>query len=359
MQNKSLTYQAYTPGDEEGIVELLRSVFTKWRLINNPLVYWTWKYLEAPQSSEVSVAKDGEQVVGVEHRLVLDIKIGDSILRSHYIDDLAVYPDYRRLGVWKNLKNMADEKQIEKEVKFSYLATENLIVKEYITRMGFNPSKHYIAHLLNIRDQELYLKRKQRDDFVTRVGVSALTGWSGVKQFFSSKPDRNEDFSIIDIDRFDYRIDGFWDKVKDDYGYCIVKKSDYLNWKYSRPSISEHRIRLAMRGEEVLGFSALGLREDGDYKEGSISDLLTLPKRLDVANALIIDACEHFNYENVAATYFQATKGHPYEGLAERNGFIDVSSQNNSYFYYAIVNNSIPTDYLENLDPSKVQLNHF
>ena len=42
--------------------------------------------------------------------------------------------------------------------------------------------------------------------------------------------------------------------------------------------------------------------------------------------------------------------------LASLNG---ASSQNNTYFYYMIVNNSLPADYLENFQPSRVQLNYF
>jgi hypothetical protein len=349
----------YSPGDEKGIIELLRSAFPKWQQYKEPLVNWKWKYFEGPIPSEVYVAKDGEQVVGAIHRLVLAVKIGDSILRTTYGDDVAVHPDYRRLGVMTNMKSMADGKQIPNGIKFHYIAAENPIIKDNIPKMGLTPFKYEIAQLLKIRNQESFLKRKQRDNLVTRAGVSALTRWSEVKHFFSTKQDRKEDFSIIDVTKFDDGIDVFWEKVKGSYDYCIVKKADYLNWKHSRPSISEHRLRLAVRDEEVLGFSALSLSEDGNYREGSISDLLALTDRLDVADALVSDACEHFDHEGVAAIHFQATRGHPYDGLAARNGFIDASSQNNTYFYYTIVNNSLPADYLENLQPSRIQLNYF
>lgn len=359
MMDESITYQAYSPGEENGIIKLLCMVFPKWRELENPFGYWTWKHLEGPAPSEVYVVKDGEQIVGVNHRIVLDIKIGDYVLRSGYGDDVAVHPDYRGQGIWKNLRIIADEKNAEHGINFDYLATENPIVKENIIKMGYTPSKHYISHLLRIRDREAFLKRKQRDDLVTRVGVAALTKLGEVKQSLSPIPAMNEDFSIVDIARFDQGIDGFWEKVKDSYGYCIVKNANYLNWKHSRPSISECRLRVAVRGEDVLGFSALSLSYDGDYREGSISDLLALPNRPDVAHALIGDAGDHFNHEEVAAIFYQATKGHPYEALAKQYGFIDASSQNKTYFYYRIINRSIPTDYLENLNPSRVQLNYF
>ncbi len=334
-------------------------VFPKWGQIKDPLGNWSWKHLEGPTRSEVYVAKDGEKVVGVNHRIVLDIKIGDNILRSGYGDEVAVHPDYQGHGIWKNLKIISDEKNIEHGIKFDYLATENHIVKENIIKMGYTPSKHYISHLLKIRDQDSFLNRRQKDNVVTRVGIAVLTGLSEVRHMFSSEPDKTEGFSIVDVVKFDNRIDGFWEKVKDGYDYSIVKKANYLNWKHSRPTINSYRLRIAVRDDEVLGFSVLNITEDGDYREGSIGDLLALPNRLDVANALIVDACEHFNHENVAAIFFPTTKGHPYEGLAERNSFIDASSQNKTYFYYRIIDCSFPAEYLENLDSSRVQLNYF
>lgn len=123
--NESITYHAYSPGDEKGIIELLCLVFSRWRQYKNPLENWTWKHFEGPTPSEVYVAKDGEQIVGANHRIVLDIKISDSILRSGYGDDVAVHPDYRGQGIWKNLKIIADEKNTEHGIKFDYLATEN------------------------------------------------------------------------------------------------------------------------------------------------------------------------------------------------------------------------------------------
>jgi hypothetical protein len=359
MAQKSITYTMYSPGDEKGIIELLCVAFPGWKAIKDPLAYWTWKYLEGPNPSLVGVAKDGKRVVGVNHRLMLDYKIGHSIIRSSYGDDVAVSPEYREFGIWKNLKKFTDGKNIENGIKFGYLATENPIVKDNMVKMGYTASKHYLSHLLVIRDQETFLKKKQKNTLVMRVGVSALAGWSKVKQRLTSGPAKTEEFSIINVAKFDQRMDVFWNRVKNSYDYCIVKNTGYLNWKHSRPWASERMLKLALKDDEVLGFSVLDKLVDGEYCEGSISDLLTLPDRTDVANALIGDACEYFSDNGVAAIYFQATKGHPYEGLAKQNGFIDASSQSKTYFYYRVIGDGISVDYLENLPPSRVQLNYF
>jgi hypothetical protein len=360
MDGKDIKYREYSSGDELKIVELLKEIFPKWRNLTEPYRNWAWKYVECPESPEIFVAEDAERLVGVNHRLILSIKIGDSIIRAGYGDDVAVHPDYRQLGVWSELKKFSQKTDTKANAaKFGYLATENPIVKENMAKMGYIASKHTISHLLKIRDQETFLRQKEKKDVVTRIAVATLTGIGEVKQRLASDPQPMNDFEIVEIPKFDQRFDQFWNNIQTGYDYCIVKNSCYLNWKHSRPTVKEHIFKVALNGEDILGYSVLDIRENNDYKEGAVSDIMTLPERQDVANALIEDANEHFIKRDVAAIYLQATTGHPYEKLAFQNGFIDASIQNKTYFYYRIIDNSIPVDYIENLNPSRIQLSYF
>lgn len=359
MENKRIKYKHYSQGEEDGIVELLRLVFPKWKAHTDPLTVWRWKYLQGNNPPDIVLAKDGELVVGVAHRLVLDLKIGGSIVKAQYGDDLAIHPEYREFGIWKTIKQITDEAMEKNNIKFHYIATENPIVKEKIPHMGLTPTKHTLTHLVKIRDKDAFLKKRDKDNLVTRVGISALTRLGEAKSLFNSDTNNPEDVSITDAQYFDEKINIFWDIVKNDFDYCIVKKANYLNWKFSRPGVSEQRIRQAIKDGKVLGYSVISLRESEDYREGAISDLSTLPGRLNVADALIKDACEHTNQWEAAATIFQATKGHPYEELAIRNGFIDASSQNSTNFYYRILDKELPPDYLDRIPPERIQLNYF
>jgi hypothetical protein len=118
-------------------------------------------------------------------------------------------------------------------------------------------------------------------------------------------------------------------------------------------------IRLAVDGSRVLGYIVMSFDKEADNLEGKISDLLTVPNRLDVADALVKNACDSFENDGAAAVYYPATKGHPYEDLVQRRGFIDASRLKSSFFYYFIHSSEIDNSYIENLSPSKVQLQHF
>jgi hypothetical protein len=41
----------YEPGDEEGIIEVLKTSYNEWRDAESPLDHWKWKYLDNPLGS--------------------------------------------------------------------------------------------------------------------------------------------------------------------------------------------------------------------------------------------------------------------------------------------------------------------
>lgn len=118
--------------------------------------------------------------------------------------------------------------------------------------MGLQPTRHNFTYLVKIRDKDAFLKRRDKNNLVTRVGISALTKLGEVRRVFNADTNNPEDISIIDAQCFDDKINIFWEIVKYDYDYCIVKKIDYLNWKFSRPGVSEQRLRLAVKDEKFL-----------------------------------------------------------------------------------------------------------
>ncbi len=73
-----------------------------------------------------------------------------------------------------------------------------------------------------------------------------------------------------------------------------------------------------------MGYSVLRInRYRRNYPVGFIVDLLTLPDRMDAANALAADAVQFFDYSDINIVNYQVVKGHPYEGVLKRHGFVD------------------------------------
>ena len=59
-----------------------------------------------------------------------------------------------------------------------------------------------------------------------------------------------------------------------------------------------------------------------DSPIGYIVDLLTLPNRLDVTNALVQDAVKYFDDHHINIILCLIVKDHPYNAILKKNGFI-------------------------------------
>jgi hypothetical protein len=48
MLNKNIVYGACDKGDVDGIIELLKIAFPRWKTYRDPVGYWSWKYNSCP-----------------------------------------------------------------------------------------------------------------------------------------------------------------------------------------------------------------------------------------------------------------------------------------------------------------------
>jgi hypothetical protein len=128
-------------------------------------------------------------------------------------------------------------------------------------------------------------------------------------------------------------INHFWREIKDHYTFIVERTFDYLNWRYFDPRSGEYVVRQAEGNGQVLGYSVIRFnRYRRDYSIGCIADVIALPGRFDVVDRLVADAISQFEVEKLNMVRCQVIKGHPYEKILGRLGFVD--SRVKSYFSY-------------------------
>jgi hypothetical protein len=126
-------------------------------------------------------------------------------------------------------------------------------------------------------------------------------------------------WSITALDRFDDRIDGFFDEAARPFDFVVVRSKDYMNWRYCDPAAGRFTVRVAEHEGRLLGYQVLKLTEGDGY----IADLLALPERIDVVRSLIEDALALFRDAGVESVSCWMISRHPYNGILRRYGFID------------------------------------
>ena len=331
----------YRPGDEVEIVDLLQLVFDGWPKFDlrcSPLDHWKWKYLDNPShKSVICVASSDEEIIGVNHQLPVQIKVGDEVILSHYGADLAIHPDFRRMGVSNELIEASDSSGKRAGGQFVYCVTSNpILMKSYSKKYRSFPS--HILNLVRIKDIDTQLKAMPVEKASwMKFGFQAVKLINNIKNWINGYKSVDSDVRIQRIEGFDSRIDLFWEKVSDHLDFIVERSRNYLNWRYCNHCAGDYVIKCAEdEAGSILGYSVLMVnRYSKDYPVGYIVDLLTLPERLDVAHLLIANAARFFDEQKVNIVLSMVVKNHTYERIFNRFGFLD-SRINFNLFYYLL-----------------------
>ena len=348
MPGTDYTIRQYLEGDEDQIIELLELVFgefPKMRLNCSKKEHWKWKFKDMPPglNPTLVVLTDEGRIIGASHGQIKWTKIGSSVLLARKGAEVAVHPDYRRMGIYGRLVTKREKVSMGMGAVLSYSLISNPVIVRY---KRDKKSDRYepefpqpLKQLMKVKDVHKFLDYQERRGeipkgrLITSTGIKLLKAASSLRRASGSKIKPRSDYELREISAFDDRIEGLWEEVKNEYDFIVVKSKEYLNWRYCDPRGGAYRVLLAQEGDSILGFLALRVNEkDPDHPVGYIMEVLAPRERDDVADSLLCWADEQFAEENVNAVYFTVVSGHPYERLIKSHGYID-SRRSPQLFY--------------------------
>jgi predicted N-acetyltransferase YhbS len=368
MSDTGFIFRHYRDGDETQIVPLLELVFGQWPRFDlecSKIEHWKWKMKDTPTKIvhvQVAETKDGK-IIGVSQGQMKRIKIGNEVSLVRKGAELAVHPDYRRMGVSNSIAKL----RVEHTHETGAVITHNLTSSPILIRRNEERSKdrhspqfpHPINQLIKINDMEKFLtyyKKRQKitwaEDLKISIGYKLLKFHNNIKHILKSNQHKSK-ITINKTTLFSEEIQEFWDKIKDNYDFIVERSKDFLNWRYCDIRGGAYGKWVAKDGEEILGYLVLRVnRLDPDHSIGYIIDLLTLREREDVADVLVKKAVNHFQENKVDAIYFTVISGHPYEKILSKNGFID--SRKKPYLYYRIYREVAGVNDFVNASPERL-----
>ena len=324
-----IVLRGYHSGDEKQIVELLQLVFNGWPKLDlncDPIDYWRWKFLDNPEKTScVALGISEDKVIGVVEEFLLKIRIGNHVYLSSYGADVGVHPDYRRIGIFNNLLELV--RQIRKGTgsRLGYLVTSNpMLFKVFSERQYLFPRT--VLNLVKIRDIDEQLKAMPVEKaFLKRIGFKAVKFVNNLHNSVRGPVQLHKGIKIKEESIFDSRVDAFSKIVSEYHGFIVERDRDYLNWRYCDSRSGGFIVKLAEDDDgEILGYSVLRVNRYLDtYPIGYFVDLLALPGRFDVVEALTVDAVKYFDEQKTNIVNILVTAGHPYKKVLNKHGFLD------------------------------------
>ncbi len=324
---KEYEVRPFKQGDEREIVELLELVFGGWPSFDlncSSLEHWRWKYQDNPFGmNQITVGVSNRTIIGCNHSVPLKIKIGDGVFLSTQGADGGVHFAFRKMDIFNRMIDLAIKMRKETGVQLQYFLTWNLFLRKSLPKL-YRAFPHTIIRLYRIRDVDLQLKKQPIENTsVYKYGVGLLKLVNRFENCFRFRTPSSDDFHIGKITHFDERIETFWREIKNYYQFIIERSRDYLNWRYMDPRGGDYLVKIAEADEKILGYMVLRInKRQMDYPVGYLVDLLTLPGKLDVANALVEDALNFFDANNINMIMCLIMKNHPYKAILKRHGFI-------------------------------------
>ncbi len=315
--------RAYQEGDERGILELWKAVYSgrnydpeQW------MRWWRWMYKENPAgNNKIWLAKHDDKIVGQSAIVPVMIKIGTEVVTGFQAIDTMTHPEYRRQGIYETLARTSFDQASKEGIHIGFRfpnKTSHLIA---ITKLGWfdvAPREFWVKPI----NWKNVVKHQVKNRFLSRL-LSTCTFSALSRAFFGArKAPVIEGLTISEVSSFDDRINEFWSRISKQYQMILVRDKNYLNWRYVTIPDITYSIYIADKAGEIYGYLVSRRWREDDIELGVIFDILAQSQ--EVAHCLISKAVQRFEYEKVDVVLCRMIANKTLYKAFRKNGFISI-----------------------------------
>jgi hypothetical protein len=283
----------YLPGDEQGIIDLWKQVFFEGEQERAELDYWYWQFRDNPAGfGKIRLAVDGDHIVG--HYAVVPMQIylqGKPVDASLSLDTMT-HADYRRQGMFERLANELYADLGQQDIGITYGFPNNNSLGGFVRKLEWTHICSLPVYVKPLRSA--VIAGQVISNRLLASIAKPLAGLAGSLVFRSKKPPEKFARSLRWLERFDASATALWDRVYDPNKIAIKRSAEYLNWRYfQNPARDYHALAFQENGE-LLGYAVLRSVQQFGLRGGMITELIALPGREDVSQALLDAASQYF-----------------------------------------------------------------
>jgi hypothetical protein len=310
----------YQPGDEVQILDLRRLVFGDADEQRNTESYWRWEFRDNPAGrGRIWLAVAADRIVG--QYAVVPIRMqycGEVVMGSLSLETMT-HPDFRRQAVFATLANKLYEDLERESIPVTFGFPNKNSVEGLVTKLNWTCVRS-LPVLAKPLDFPGIVKRLVGEGAVARA-VNVVSSPLARRLFrptraFGAKPTK-----IKWIERFDARMDAFWEQVAPRGRVAVVRDSTHLNWRYLDNPGREYRAMVAERGGEIVAYLITRCMEQFGLRGGMIVDLGAVPGDEDALALLYGRAERSFREQGMDLTACLINGEGRYVRLLRQQGF--------------------------------------
>ena len=338
--------RAYRDGDEEGILELWKAVYSDMQFDREKwLRWWRWMYKDNPAGNGwIWLAEDEGKIVGQYAVIPIIMKVGAKIIVAAQSLDTMTHPDYRRQKMFEMLAQKAYQDAAANGVFIIYGFPNQFSHPGFINKLGwFDISATKV--MLKPFNWRNAVKLKVENRFM-QIFLAAGVGLVFNELFWRiQKAPVIEGLTITQITSFDERFDEFWPRICDQSQIMVMRNRDYLNWRYSTPD-ANYSVFAAEKDNQICGYLVLHYRIQNSVKRSTIFDVIATSE--EIMHCLISKAMEESRQRGMDVVVYSSITNKTYQRILKRNGFMPLPFINGGYFSIYSSSPAISKEFLSN-----------
>jgi hypothetical protein len=318
---------ALTEADLERMVELLALAFGSWPAVApgvDRTDHLRWKTSSPATVCAAVLGESGPTLVTTDTPMGYRIRLrGRDGLRMQFVDH-AVRPEWRGQKVSSAsiaFRQSALAPRYDLSIADGQSPTMIHRAVKFGTRRFGNEIHPLVLPLRGREFAERWARAQGLPAWLGRpVGV-LLDGRAGARARGRSEPSDAREPTVVAVDRFDDRIESFFAAAAAPWDLVIVRSRAHLEWRYCDDRGGRFFKLVAQdAGGALLGYAVATVRDE----RGSLVDLLALPDRLDVVEALVEAAIADLARQRCVEVLCWLPQRHPYRAALHYAGFLDA-----------------------------------
>jgi GNAT superfamily N-acetyltransferase len=276
------------PGEEEALLDLFVAAYGRWPRFPNkidPLAHLCWKLEAGDPSCRAAVIEHEGRFVGGYLLPFREATVRDERVRAAAGSDVAVRPSHQGRGVFSAL------------ARFTFELHSRVADLLY----GYESRNRGVARTLERLPRGLIENAPVR--FVLSDGPAPIG--------------RPSEGVIRNADMFDERADQLAARGSEAFDFVLDRGAAFLNWRYCDIRAGHFETRVAEESGNMTGYVVF----TGSRGTGRIADLLAVPERPDVVQALVTNAVGAMQAPGARRIECWLPPQHPYADALAEIGF--------------------------------------
>ena len=244
----ALRFSRIEPEQQSQLLKEIRNILTEVGAHSVDIydkTYWDWQYKHLPTGkSYVYAAWDADKIIGYYHVPVYKCIIAGEQKLIGNIQDVAVNPNYRGIGLFRQLAEFANKDLNESDVDLIYTFPNDKSIRTFLKYNKFSTVSAVPTYLRPVNAGGILSSK------INLLGLEKVAGWF-VDRFvnlLASKP-KLSNAQIETITEITDEVEAVFGEYSSQFKNHLIRDKAWLDWRYLK----------SVRGKHQL----LGLREAG------------------------------------------------------------------------------------------------